>query len=134
MFINVPKIEEVEVGFIIIKAERDGTEIDMTIKPDGTIVKNNNCFNKEDECYTGDFDIYLKVVDTGFYKVEDIRGQEIISIEGDYVPDFIPNDYGDYLQLEISPDGLRITNWNENRFKEKLQEYVLYSFRDNFLE
>jgi len=44
--------------------------------------------------------LYYKVVDTGIYT---LRGDSIgmWEISDDYVPDCIPNDWGDYLDLEI---------------------------------
>lgn len=49
-------------------------------------------------------DLYVKVVDTGNYRL--YAGHTLIAeIDGDYVPDCIPGEFGDYLILKIAPDG-----------------------------
>ena len=55
---------------------------------------------------------YLKVVDMGFYYLCDSSGEVVASILGDYVPDCLPQEYGDYVDFEIDESGL-ITNWKQ---------------------
>jgi hypothetical protein len=55
-------------------------------------------------------DLYTKVCDCGSYYLQS-GGTIIASIEQDYVPSIVPNDYGDYLRLNIDATG-RITNWD----------------------
>ena len=62
----------------------------------------------------GEFVLYIKVSDSGRYQLisEDNSG-EVYTASGqiqDYIPNCIPNDYGDYINLEIAEDGT-ITNW-----------------------
>jgi len=61
---------------------------------------------------TGDFS--MKICDEGSYYLLDEQGNQIASIEGDYVPNsLLPGSYGDYLGLEIDENGF-VTNWLEN--------------------
>jgi len=54
--------------------------------------------------------MYVKVCDSGCYKLVDTEGNVIAEKEG-YVPDIVPNDYGDYVDLNINENGV-IENWN----------------------
>lgn len=54
-------------------------------------------------------DIYLKVVDTGTYRLLDPDGNILSEIQ-DYVPRLVPNEFGDYVDLKINDDGF-IDNW-----------------------
>ena len=57
------------------------------------------------------FDLFLKVVDGGFYKLLDSARQVLSEIDQDYVPHgVVPGEYGDYVDLQINADGI-ITNW-----------------------
>lgn len=56
------------------------------------------------------FDLHMKVTDAGSYYVYDRSGVLFASREEDYVPDYIPGSYGDYVELVIAEDGT-ITNW-----------------------
>lgn len=59
-------------------------------------------------------EVYMKVVDEGFYYLLDTEGNEIAAIEQDYVPNgLIPGEYGDYIELNIDETGT-ITNWPKN--------------------
>lgn len=56
--------------------------------------------------------IYTKVVDSGMYYLIE-EGEEIFSLEEEYVPDCLQlddNGYGDYVVITIEPDG-KIVNW-----------------------
>lgn len=57
------------------------------------------------------YDLYMKVCDLGSYFLLDSDGDVLGAIERDYVPDCIPGDYGDYIDLKIDGSG-NITNWN----------------------
>lgn len=53
----------------------------------------------------------MKVCDEGVYKLLNHAGEEIVSLECDYVPNgLIPGQYGDYVTLQINSEGV-ITNW-----------------------
>lgn len=56
--------------------------------------------------------IEMKVVDGGSYTVLDENGETIIEISDDYVPGWIPGEYGDYIDFNIDESG-RITNWKD---------------------
>lgn len=53
---------------------------------------------------------YLKVVDMGFYYLLSPDKETVGSILGDYVPDCLPEEYGDYVDFEINESGF-IANW-----------------------
>lgn len=56
-------------------------------------------------------DMYMKVCDEGSYYLLDAEGKEVLSIEGNYVPNnLIPGEFGDYIELNIDKNGI-ITNW-----------------------
>jgi hypothetical protein len=58
------------------------------------------------------FCIHVKVRDEGCYSLLDQDGQEIHSVDSDYVPGFMPGEhYGDYLMLDIDLETGAITNW-----------------------
>lgn len=55
--------------------------------------------------------IYDKVCDNGVYTLFGSGGLEVGKIDNYYVPNnLIPGEYGDYIDLEISADGI-VTNW-----------------------
>ena len=61
-----------------------------------------------------EWNVYDKVGDSGFYYLLDENQDVIASIEGDYVPNkCIPGKYGDYIDLEISAEGV-VTNMIRN--------------------
>ncbi len=70
--------------------------------------------------------MYMKVSDGGVYTLISRSGEQVASINGDYVPNnLIPGEYGDYINLEINETG-RITNWKRSPsldefFKEQEQ-------------
>lgn len=58
-------------------------------------------------------EMYCKVCDAGTYTLLDDQGEEVATING-YVPNgIVPGEYGDYVHLKISGDGV-ITNWPEH--------------------
>jgi hypothetical protein len=56
--------------------------------------------------------MHVKVCDAGIYKLIDVDGNIVAEKDG-YVPDVVPNDYGDYVVLNINENGV-IDNWNSN--------------------
>jgi len=55
--------------------------------------------------------LQMKVCDEGSYFLLDDKGNTVLSIEQDYVPNaLIPGRYGDYIDLQISESGL-VLNW-----------------------
>lgn len=70
--------------------------------------------------------LYMKVCDEGSYYLLDENDEEILSIEGDYVPNgLIPGSYGDYIDLKIDSTGI-ITNWYSE------SKISIEDFEDNF--
>jgi len=63
-------------------------------------------------------DVWSKVVDTATYTLIYDGGQTEIS--NDYVPNCIPNEYGDYLDLCVMSG--KITNW-ESTLEEIEEEF-----------
>lgn len=61
----------------------------------------------------GALDMDMKVCDCGEYILLDRDGHNVAEILNDYVPECVPNGYGDYLTLSITEDGT-VTNWNEH--------------------
>ena len=66
-------------------------------------------------------DIYFKVVDRGTYTLVD--GDTYIRVSNEYVPASIPNDYGDYLDLEVQ-DG-KVSNFKTTK-DEILENFMSY--------
>lgn len=57
--------------------------------------------------------LHMKVTDSGSYYLLDENKEVILKIEDDYVPNrLIPGSYGDYIEMNILPDG-KIENWYE---------------------
>jgi hypothetical protein len=61
----------------------------------------------------GEAGCHMKVCDQGTYTLIDDVGEEIVRIENDYVPSCIPQQYGDYVEFDIAPDGTLI-GWEPN--------------------
>jgi hypothetical protein len=70
--------------------------------------------------------LHMKVCDEGSYYLLDENDEEVLSIEGDYVPNgLIPGTYGDYIDLKIDSTGT-ITNWYSE------SKISISDFEDNF--
>ncbi|QEL01614.1 hypothetical protein FKG96_12610 [Olivibacter sp. LS-1] len=55
--------------------------------------------------------VHYKVCDDGYYILLDDKGEPVLSLENDYVPNkLVPGHYGDYIEMEIDQTG-KITNW-----------------------
>lgn len=67
--------------------------------------------------------LFMKVCDEGCYYLVDRLGNTIWSREQNYVPSFIPGEYGDYIKFEIDSDGV-IANWKDRFTAERLQDYL----------
>jgi len=66
-------------------------------------------------------DLHAKPRDAGTYKVLGEHGDLIAQVEQDYVPDWVPGDYGDYVKLDIGDDG-KVANWCPKSFAYELQQ------------
>ena len=67
-------------------------------------------------------DVYLKVCDSGMYHL--MSDGMIVRSINDYVPDFVPNEYGDYINLNIDEQGM-ITNWESaENVRCMIEEYL----------
>ena len=56
--------------------------------------------------------LFAKVCDAGVYTLFDSDGNQVSRIDG-YIPEIVPNEYGDYINLDIDEEGY-IRNWNNN--------------------
>jgi hypothetical protein len=66
--------------------------------------------------------VYLKVCDSGRYNLMD-NGMIVETIH-DYVPAFIPNEYGDYINFDINEDGVILNWYNPESIKDMIEEYL----------
>lgn len=128
MQVQAPVINAVEVIAIRVKAEVRYWE-DATVNgnedTDGTLIplRNGAYWEPVIELDTGRVrdwpdgtaaDIHYKVCDQGEYLLLDSAGQTLACRDG-YVPDMLcvgDNGYGDYIILQIGPDGM-IQDWPE---------------------
>lgn len=65
----------------------------------------------------GDVSIFLKVRDTGMYRLLDGDGN-IVNQRDYYVPRFLPNDGSDYFACNIAADGT-VTEYNGEKWRPK---------------
>lgn len=82
---------------------REGDVLTLTLLIDSCKVKD---WPKE----YGPANCYLKVCDQGTYELLDDQYEIVGEIVNDYVPSCVPNDYSDYINLDIEEDG-RVINW-----------------------
>ena len=61
-----------------------------------------------------------KCRDMCYVRIEDSEHNVLHEHDG-YVPDYIPNDFGDYVELEIDPETGVILNWVPEKIKELLK-------------
>ena len=57
--------------------------------------------------------IYDNVADGGVYTLFDNNGKEVQEIDTCHIPNLIPSEYGDYINLYINADGF-VSNWPKN--------------------
>lgn len=57
----------------------------------------------------GTAEVHLKPRDEGTYEL--LAGETVVATRQDYVPDCLPQEYGDYLVMDIAEDG-SIEGWN----------------------
>jgi len=67
--------------------------------------------------------LHMKVCDQGCYELQDENQRTIASIDRDYVPSWIPGEYGDYIIFDIGPDGV-IKNWDKYAIAENIAEWL----------
>lgn len=72
--------------------------------------------------------ISAKCSDCCFTDLIDETGNSIITRDG-YVPSFMPDGGGDYVELDIDPDTGRILNWTAT--KESIEEYINETAEEN---
>lgn len=69
-------------------------------------------------------DVHYKVCDSGNYYLKDSKGNTVLSIESDYVPQILcpkENGYGDYIIMDIDENGV-IANWKQTLSGFPLQD------------
>ena len=67
-------------------------------------------------------EVYLKVCDSGRYIL--MNDGEIVESIDDYVPDFVPNDYGDYINFDIDASGVILNWYTAESVKDMIEEYL----------
>lgn len=68
-------------------------------------------------------DLHMKVCDEGSYFVRDYHHTVVYSREVDYVPSWIPGEYGDYVVMKIDTTG-HIEGWDAAYFCDALQQDI----------
>lgn len=69
--------------------------------------------------------MFMKVCDGGIYTIRDDKDNEIVKTN-EYVPSFIPNDCGDYVDFEINENGI-IAKWN----MRELEDFIRNNLEDD---
>jgi hypothetical protein len=64
--------------------------------------------------------LHLKVCDEGSYFLYDAAGDPVYTLAGDYVPGWVPGEWGDYVELDIDAAGV-ITNWRADAVRAFLE-------------
>lgn len=103
----------------VYNTQKDKVILDIELKT-GQILNMKKVFKP--------FKLFLKVVDTGIYRLKNEKGEVLYELEG-YVPNYIvpeKDGYGDYINLKIADNGL-ILNWYDDIEKgvEKFKEEAL---------
>ncbi len=65
-------------------------------------------------------EVSMKVCDQGSYELRDRNGAIVFSVEHDYVPKFIPGEYGDYVEMTIGEDGT-IAEWGRFFTRDRIE-------------
>lgn len=125
MKIVITKQEEVEAVTVKVKAAVrywDDATVNGVEDSNGDLIpcREGNMWCPEIEIDTGKIinwkqgvaaDVHYKVCDAGCYYVRDAKGDMILAIIDDYVPNrLIPGKYGDYIIMKINAEGI-IENW-----------------------
>lgn len=64
-----------------------------------------------------------KIRDEGSYTFYDADGDMVKEYEG-YVPDFVPGEYGDYIDLMIDLETGQILNWDADEVRRQLPGFI----------
>lgn len=116
MKVTVPTTKEIEIKHIYIEAPVRYGDEDI---PYDFPLRVGDMWRAKVEIDTGkivDWPIgrtaymHMKVTDSGAYTLLDDGGAVVAKREQKYVPDVIPGEYGDYIELTIDANGI-ITNW-----------------------
>lgn len=116
MKITIPKKVEFEVSYLALSVPvRDDDGLPANLPGftgelwEATINVDTGTINGWS--YPTPFKISLHVCDEGTYKLLAPDGAVIASLVEAYVPNLIiPGDFGDWVELDVAPDG-KITNW-----------------------
>ncbi|WP_156514661.1 hypothetical protein [Planctomyces sp. SH-PL14] len=107
---KVPKTKEIEIAAIRLTVPvrdddetaedfpgRKGNQVTLVVGVDDGVIQAWPSGLEAEETW--------KACDSGVYELIDPAGAVVKTIE-DYVPDFIPNSYGDYVELKVSGKGV----------------------------
>ena len=83
----------------------DGNKVSITFSPETGVI-----FGWPD---SKPVSIYEKICDEGTYILLDENNNEVAAIRENHVPSVVPNEFGDYISLEINDMG-KITNFIPN--------------------
>jgi len=118
MKFKIPRPSEIEVTMVkvILPVRYDDEDIPKDFPGregdlwTGIIDIDTGRFHRWPESY-GAANLQMKVVDGGTYILYDPNGNEVARIDRGYVPNgLVPGEFGDYVDLQISKEGI-ITNW-----------------------
>ncbi len=58
--------------------------------------------------------LFAKLRDEGTYTFHDSDGNCLLEVDSEYVPDFFPNESGDYIELIIDVETGQIRDWDSS--------------------
>lgn len=145
MEILVKRYEKVKLKSILIQFPIEDLDLDDVGEngrwsEEQAVVLNDLLFYKDQETFeieinldTGEIltngfnniEINLKdinVKDGGSYTIFDSENNNVFEILEDYVPRCVPNDYGDYIHLNIK-DGF-VLNWNKDLCQKDFDDFI----------
>lgn len=116
MKVTVQKPVEIDVRYLRVVLPVDDLEL-----PDNLPCRNGDVWDIKIDVDNGvicnwpglQIDVYRKVRDSGSYYLLDDHSNVLARIEENYVPNILPGEYGDYIDLKIAENG-RIVNWLED--------------------
>ncbi|MNL53741.1 hypothetical protein D3C87_1770120 [compost metagenome] len=75
--------------------------------------------------------IYAKTRDQANVQVTDEDGQDILHVDGDYVPYGFGIGGGDYLELAIDVETGKVVGWDPEKFKHGVSEWLAANKEDD---
>lgn len=75
--------------------------------------------------------IFAKTRDAANVQVKDQDGQNILHVDGDYVPYGFGIGGGDYLELTIDVETGTVIGWDPEKFKQGVSEWLVQNKEDD---